>query len=177
MKNRCLLLTLLCLLLLMVFDLNAEEIVDLGSYGFVCEEKINIIKQGHSNYINTHSKLINFDKSVDLSFIHEPVKELSSREKMVSFKTGGKGINKKIKIFVFSATDQLSIEKAKNITADYGLCIKYSSINDIGSFREKTGVVFPIQLGNKDIVEYLKISEYPAIVTINNGEITVETIN
>lgn len=160
-------------------ELWAQEIVDLGVEGAVCKINstgidLNSIRQTKPIEINNQVDL-QFDGTKHLSkwqtenvqFVLEnyPLPKGAYRQNKIEKKT----------IFVFSALDSSSIEKAKEIKADYGLCIAYNSLEDIKAFREKSGAPFPIALGNMNIIRFFKINSCPCLITIQKGEVTVET--
>lgn len=152
-------------------ELPAQEIIDLGAAGVTCKINsvgmdLNSFKQANPTPVNTRVNL-QFDGTKHLSkWLDEDVHfTLENYPQTAAPKT----------IFVFSAFDSSSIEKAKEINADYGLCIQYNSLEDIKAFREQSGARFPIALGNENIIRFFKINSYPCLITIQKGEVTVET--
>lgn len=170
---RTILLLFLCLGFL-ARELWAQEIVDLGVEGAVCKINptgidLNSIRQTRPVEINNQASL-SFDGTKHLSrWQSEDVRFV-----LENYSQNKNKIDKKT-IFVFSALDSSSIEKAKKIKADYGLCIAYNSWEDIKAFREKSGAHFPIALGNMNIIRFFKINSCPCLITIQKGEVTVET--
>jgi len=158
---------------ILIFIFIAESawgstVTDLGKVGVSCPINTMEARSSSPKFIEN----LNIDQSMGFSS-PIPRKEL--------FETYSIDLPEKThiqnkRVFVFSAKDPASIESFQKVKADYGLCIDYTGVEDIQKFREKSGAVFPIALGNKQILDYLKIKYYPAVVTINEKNITVESI-
>lgn len=155
----------------------AERIIDLGTYGFVCKIDRNKIAAAQIKKIKKTVSYKNFVSNIEIN---------PNYNSSLSFYKGGKDIRRfklknrgfikqKQKIFVFAVDDPLSRKMVKNINVDYGVCIKYNSLKEVEDFRTETGFNRPIQLGNDDLVSFLHLTNYPAVVTIENGGIIVET--
>jgi len=151
-----------------------DEIVDLGVIGFTCDirkekiynEDIFHLKR-EDNLRKIHQEEINMGYKSGLE-------KYSGELKINRFQLEEDLTMPTHRIFVFSAVDPLSEEKARKVSADYGLCIEYNSFEDIDSFRNKTNIKYPIQLANDSAVRFLKLTSYPALVIIKNGEIEVQ---
>ncbi|MFC1510165.1 TlpA family protein disulfide reductase [Candidatus Omnitrophota bacterium] len=72
-------------------------------------------------------------------------------------------------IFVFSADDTQTIEMAKEVNADYGICVDCDDREDLNFFRNETDVKYPIILGDGSLAEIFQITAYPAVVIIRDG--------
>lgn len=153
----------------------AEEIVNLGDDGFICPLNTTQLKQEYSEEI-THAVTLNpiSQKPIDLSF-HSNLKKHIGPAKINSipkkvFSTVPSGT----RIFFFSAGDTQSIEIAPQISANYGLCVNYNSLEDISNFQQKAGIKYPVQPATQDYIDAFKISSYPALVTIKDNEIEIQ---
>ncbi len=149
---------------------QGNQIKDLGSYGFVCEErieKINII----DHRVNSPILQTKIEK-INLSF--NPKLKVNSE---LNLKTMNIPSAQDRKIFVFGVDDPNSKDAAKSIKADYGICIRYDSVNEIDAFRLETGIKFPVQLGNDEIIKFLKIDSYPTLISIEGSNKNSEKNN
>lgn len=163
---------LLVFLFLLIFSSPAfaDSVKDLGTFGFVCGEqdvKTDIFdSRANSPILQTKVNEINFGFKPKLE---------------INLELGLKTINilgvQDRKIFVFGADDSNSKDAAKSIKADYGICIRYDSVNDIDTFRGETGIKFPVQLGNDEIIRFLKIDSYPALISIEGSKEKFENKN
>lgn len=153
-----------------VYANSIKSIKELGTFGFVCEEraeKINIIDPGvNSSILQTKIEKIN------LNF--KPKLKINSELGLKTINIPG--IQNK-KIFIFGVDDVNSKDAAKSIKADYGVCIRYDSINDIDTFRQETGIKFPVQLGNDGIIRFLKIDSYPTLISIEGSNENIKKDN
>ena len=147
----------------------AVDVRDLGSYGFTCQMQKSPDFQQANSIMETISL-----SHIDFSYQPRGLSNDAGKEHKFQLKGNVDSLNNKT-IFVFSALDENSLNKAKTITADYGVCIEYTSLDDIKRFREASGVTFPIQLGNDDIISFFKIQSYPSLITIVNGTVYVKT--
>jgi len=158
----------------------SQKVIDLGVVGQTCRVSPQKIRSSHNKYLHQG---ITINKE---EYIQNVRRQLSvSYDGTNKLNQGGQGYQYKLKaenlpfnekrIYVFSALDSQSIETGKRLKADIGICIKYRSLEDIKSYREKTGVEYPIKLGNDSVIDLLRIKSYPSLLIIKNGEVTVET--
>lgn len=153
----------------------AEEIIDLGEDGFVCPLNPAQLKQEYSEEI-THAVTLNpvSQNPIDISF-HSNLKKHIGPAKINKIPKGMLStIPSGTKIFFFSADDTQSIEIAPQISANYGLCVNYNSLEDIADFQQKAGIKYPVQPATQDYINTFKIGSYPALVTIKDNEIEIQ---
>ena len=147
----------------------AVDVRDLGSYGFTCH------MQKPSDFEQMKPDMDSLSLGhVDFSFHPKGLSQSVKEKHKFVVKDNVGNLNNKT-IFVFSALDKNSVNQSKTTAADYGICIEYNSLDDIKNFREASGVKYPIQLGNENIISFFKIQSYPALITIKNGTIYVES--
>ncbi len=150
------------IILLFSPSVHADEIIDLGTYGTICDLKQDIpffdikLKSNQWDISPTFIK--------DLSYKPSLLNNSALVEKDIT-KEGGSGQ----RIFIFGAKDDISKIVGKNINANYAVCVNYDSINDIALFREETGLRIPIQLANDEILSFLQVNSYPLIITIRES--------
>ena len=164
---------LLCLFFLAAFasvSYPSEDIIDLGEIGFSCprdfkkSEKSLPLTLKNNVYLNP----------INLAYKSKlPEHTGPSETRHLSFK---KNLNTPIgaRIFVFSCYDAQSIKLASKLDFDYGLCIEYKSLADLDDFRKQAGIKQPVQIANDEIVEYFKISSYPALITVKEDEFEIQ---
>lgn len=152
------------ILLVAVFTstFSSAEIIDLGTYGSTCE-----IKQTSDYFFKggdiTQDFLLSFPKT---DFSYKPRLTLNpTLEEKIIYKPGA--FNKKI--FIFGALDENSKLLSKNVNADYALCVNFTSVKDIVTFRAENDLKMPIQLANEETLKYLQIDSYPALITIKGS--------
>ncbi len=158
----------------------SQKVVDLGVVGQTCRVSPQKIRSSHNKYlhqnisINKEEYMQNVRKQLNVSY--DGTKKLHQGGQNYQYKLKAENLpfNEK-RVYVFSALDSQSIETGKRLKADIGICIKYQSLDDIKSFREETGVEYPIKLGNDSVIDLLRIKSYPSLLIIKNGEVTVET--
>ena len=78
-------------------------------------------------------------------------------------------------IFVFGANDAASEAAATKVQADMGLCVDYTGLKDISSFRERTKITFPVQLANDYIVQVFNLKSYPVLVKVEEDSVEYST--
>lgn len=172
MKETFLIIILFCFL----NPVFAEEVIDLGVTGFTCKlNKAEILKDHNKNLNAPAGRVnLNFNQEIDISYKARLSRHTGGLE-VNHIKLEAKGAQPKKVIYVFSASDSYSAEKAGEVNPDYGLCIEFNSLDDISAWREKAKVSWPIQIANDRIVRFLRLRSYPALVTIEGNEIEVKT--
>ena len=154
--------------------LSAETIIDLGVVGFAnnITKSFSANLRLSDNVVRSPEPYYKIKSNLNLSPNRgnqdkQPQTTIFKLEK----KTGG---HKKT-ILIFSALDPASAQKTQGSKIDYGVCVEYNSLDDIIIFREKTGVTYPIQLADAELVKFLKITTLPALVLIEGDRVEVTT--
>jgi len=78
-------------------------------------------------------------------------------------------------IFVFGANDAASEAAATKVRADLGLCVDYTGLKDVSSFRERTKISFPVQLANDYTVSVFNLKSYPVLVKVKENTVEYST--
>ena len=74
-------------------------------------------------------------------------------------------------IFVFGINDAASESAAMKVHPDLAICVRYSKMDEIREFREKTKATYPIQLANDFVVESFKIKSFPVLIKVTEASI------
>ena len=167
---------LIFILFVLPLNLFAAEIQDLGIRGFTCELDLKKYENENSSFLEANKKdSLTFQEVTPIKNGYTPkIRKYTGETITKRFSLDSKDYFTRRKIFIFSAKDDFSIAKAKEINADYGLCVEYDSLSDIDLFRKSSGFNVQVQLGNDAAIELLHVESYPALVTVNGNEIKIE---
>jgi len=168
----------LFLIIFFPFAVLAEDAVALGVKGFTCDLwfTCDLVLQADTERQGKNYSLgwqPDVPEKIDVSF-SSGLPSYSGKPEVHTVKSAGSNFLPGQRIFVFSAKDPVSLEKAKTVIADLGLCIEYDSLSSVAEFRAQTGIKFPVQLATADIVQFLGLTAYPALVTIKGDEIEIK---
>jgi hypothetical protein len=157
-----------CILLFLYFAFyscaNAQEITDLGTDGGTCEMVIQpapIVDAQIPQTVNEPSYAAHLEKWTEGSYT-EPRPDILKPY-----------IGKSI--FVFGANDAASEAAAIKVQADMGICVDYTGLKDVSSFRERTKITFPVQLANDYIVQVFGLKSYPVLVKVKEDSVEYST--
>jgi hypothetical protein len=148
----------------------SEDTIDLGETGFSCPLAIKtnreslLIVPKNNLYLNPPN--LSYKSGLNK---HEEKPEI----RHIGFKKNP-GIPQGTKIFVFSCYDEESLGLAKRLDFDYGLCIDYKSLSDIGDFKNKAGIKQPVEIANERIVLAFGVNSYPALITVKEDELQIQ---
>jgi len=156
--------TLLFLYFIFYSCANAQEIIDLGTNGGTCEmdfQSAPIVETQVPEMFNEPSFTAHLEKWTEGSYT-------KPRPSMLKPYIGKS-------IFVFGANDAASEAAAAKVQADMGLCVDYTGLKDISSFRERTKITFPVQLANDYIVQVFNLKSYPVLVKVKEDTVEYST--
>ncbi|MBU2222263.1 MAG: hypothetical protein KJ722_06540 [Candidatus Omnitrophica bacterium] len=162
-----------CLSFLMMFaslSFASEDVIDLGETGFSCSLAIKtngwsfLTVPKNNLYLNPGN--IFYKSRLNK---HDGLPEI----RHIGFKKNP-GVPQGTRIFVFSCYDEESIDLAKRLDFDYGLCIDYKSLSDIEDFKNKAGIKQPVEIANERIVLAFGINSYPALITVKEDELQIQ---
>ena len=143
---------------------SAQDIIDLGTVGGTCEMDFGsapIVEARFPETVQEPSFSTHLEKWTNGSYSEQ-------RPPMLKPYIGKS-------IFVFGANDEASEAAAGKIKADMGLCVDYKNLQDIGSFRERTKITFPVQLANDYIVSVFNLKSYPVLVKVTEDKVEYST--
>ncbi len=164
---------LFCLFLLTAFtsaSYPSEDIIDLGEIGFSCSIDF---KKNEKSFLATLKNNV-YLNPINFSYKGKPNKHAGPPEiRHIGFKKNP-SVPQGTRIFVFSCYDEESIDLAKKLDFDYGLCIEYKSLNDIEDFKKKTGIRQLVEIANERIVSAYGINSFPALITVKEDELQIQ---
>lgn len=170
MKLTRLVFCLFFLILSASISLASQDIIDLGETGFSCPLEV---KTKEKSFLTAPKNNL-YLKSLNLSYKSGLNKHDGQPEiRHLSFKKNP-GIPQGTRIFVFSCYDEESLDLAKRLDFDYGLCIEYKSLSDIGDFKNKAGIKQPVEIANERIVLAYGFNSYPALITVKEDELQIQ---
>ena len=152
-----------CILFFIFFILSpwakAQDISDLGTEGGTCDITVQTVPmvETHIPAIEEPSFNAHLEKWTNGAY-SEP------RPDMLKMYVGKR-------VFVFGANDEASLEAAKKVKANIGLCVEYKDLQDLKSFREQTNIAFPVELANDYIVSVFNLKSYPVLVTVKENTV------
>ena len=158
----------LIVLMIIAADNCQAGIIDLGTFGSVCVREKNTNSPKPSSV-----SLKEMYKNADVSFSLRKIKGIKDQDSNAQVIDPMDQMLENKTFFIFG-TDTVSLEKARNAKADYGICVKYNSALDVSRFIKDAELKFPVLLGNDDIVSLFKVSKYPIYATIKNGVVSIE---
>ena len=138
---------------------KAQDISDLGTEGGTCDITVQTVPmvETHIPMIEEPSFNAHLEKWTNGAY-SEP------RPDMLKMYVGKR-------VFVFGANDEASLEAAKKVKADMGLCVEYKNLQDLKFFREQTSIAFPVELANDYIVSVFNLKSYPVLVTVKENTV------
>ncbi len=143
---------------------NAQDVIDLGTEGNTCSlvlEQIPVRNSQISKHFNEPSFSSDLEKWNNGSYS----KQRPSKLKPFIGKS----------IFIFGTNDIASEAAAVKVKADFGLCVKYNNIKEVGTFRERTKISFPIQLATSYIIQEFDLKSYPVLIKIKEDSVEYST--
>ena len=153
----------------------AEKVNDLGTSGFVCELDLDKFKQTASDKLNSGVTLVS-DIPSEIKTPPVPHSKSCVEKTTHTVKMSGKFLIEGTTLFIFGANDPKSIDLAKTVKAQYGVCIDYVTPEDIVRFREKTGVTYPIQTAPQELIDEWGLTCFPAVAEIKGEEIEIKNL-
>lgn len=143
---------------------NAEDVTDLGTDGGTCDmvfQSAPVVDAHIPQTFNEPSFAAHLEKWTEGSYAQPRPDVLKPY------------IGKSI--FVFGANDAASEAAAVKVKADLGLCVEYKNLQDLSSFRERTKIVFPVQLANDYIVSVFSLKSYPVLIKVKEDTVEYST--